>query len=152
MKKIIAIVLCLVTLFSFVACSCNKEEKVPVDQISVTGKKYKVDLSTVNIAWDEGKEPSSIKQMDFISSVKQWYKDSTIEFTSENTFSLGGTNNALYDIYAENCERIDNELYKELRLRGKVDVMVYENKVTFLCDFFLKGWGMYLSIDYILEK
>lgn len=151
MKRIIGLILCLLTLFSVVACSCNKEQE-PSEQISVTGKKYKVDLSSINIAWEEGKEPSSIKQMDFISSIKQWYKDSIIEFTNENTFSLSNTNNGLYDIYAENCERVDNELVKELRLRGKVDVMIYEDKVTLFCDFFVKGWGMYLSIDYILEK
>lgn len=150
MKRIIALILCLVTVLALVACGCDDEE--PVEIINVTGNTYNVDLTTINIAWDEGKEPSKYQQETFIAAVKTWYAGSKITFTDENSFSLGNTNNENYDFYAENCDRIDNELYKELRMQGNVDVVIYEDKVSFLCDFFLKGWGMYLSIDYNLAK
>lgn len=151
MKRIIALALCLITVFSFVSCGCVKEEEV-VEAIKVTGNIYKVDLETVNIAWEDGNEPTQYEKDTFLSSVKAWYEGSEITFSDESSFSLSGTNNGTYDFYAESCERIDNELYKELRLRGNVDVVIYEDKVSFLCDFFLKGWGMYLSIDYKLSK
>lgn len=150
MKKIIALILCLITVFTLVGCGCVIDE--PVEVIEVTGKTYVVDLETINIAWEEGSEPSQYNKDTFLTSVKTWYANSQIAFENENSFSLSGTNNGTYDFYAENCERIDNELYKELRLRGNVDVVIYEDKVSFLCDFFLKGWGMYLSIDYKLVK
>ena len=148
MKRIIALSLCLICLFLFVACGCED----PVELIPVTGKTYKVDLESVNVAWDEGKTPNEIKQSDFISSVKLWYKDSEIKFTNESSFVLSGTNNGNYDLSVTDCDRVDNELYKELRLQGKVDVIIYEDRVSFLCDFFVKGWGMLLSIDYKLVK
>ena len=165
MKKILAIILCLITLFSFVACGCSNQaaqqeqnqqgqnqQQIPVQIINVAGNTYKVDLTTLNIAWEEDKEPSEVKKNDFMSSIKEWYKDSQITFDSEYSFVLSGTNNALYDLDADDCLREDNELYKEFRLRGNVDIMVYDDRVVFLCDFFLKGWGMYLSIDYLLVK
>ena len=150
MKRTIALILCLITALSFVGCGCIVDE--PVEVLNVSGKTYVVDLETINIAWEEGSEPTQYSQDTFINSVKTWYANSQITFENENSFSLSGTNNGTYDFYAENCERVDNELYKELRLRGNVDVVIYEDKVSFLCDFFLKGWGMYLSIDYKLSK
>ena len=151
MKRIIALILCLVTIMSFVACSCDDEEEA-VEAIEVTGNVYTVDLETINVAWDDGKEPSQYQKETFIAAVKTWYSGSQITFSDENSFSLSGTNSSTYDFYAEGCDRVDNELYKELRMRGSVDVVIYENKVSFLCDFFLKGWGMYLSIDYNIAK
>lgn len=150
MKKIIALALCIVLVGCFV--SCGSDDSEPVEIINVTGNKYKVDLETVNIAWDEGKEPTQYQKDTFIAAVKTWFANSQITFENENSFSLFGTNNETHDFYAENCERVDNELYKELRMRGNVDVLILEDKVSFLCDFFLKGWGMYLSMDYVLVK
>lgn len=150
MKRAFALVLCIVLVFCLVACSCESEE--PVEIINVTGNKYSVDLKAINIAWDEGKEPTQYQKETFISAVKTWFAGSEITFENENSFSLSGTNNGTHDFYAENCDRVDNELVKELRMRGKVDVLILENKVSFLCDFFVKGWGMYLSIDYNLAK
>ncbi len=150
MKRIIALALCVIFVLSFVACGCEDEE--PVKIIKVTGKTYEVDLKTINIAWDDGKEPSQYQKETFMAAVKTWFAGSKITFTDENSFSLSGTNNGTHDFFAENCERIDNELVKELRMRGKVDILILENKVSFLCDFFVKGWGMYLSIDYNLSK
>ena len=148
MKRIIAIILCLIGMLACVACGSDTEVQV----ISVTGKTYKVDLESINIAWEEGKTPNEIKQNDFVASVKTWYKDSEIKFTNENSFSLSNTSGGNYDFVASECDRIDNELFKELRFVGNVDVVVYEDRVSFLCDSFVKGWGMYLSIDYKLVK
>lgn len=150
MKRIVALVMCLMCIF--LCAACGEEEEGGTEILSVTGKTYSVDLESINVAWDDGKTPNEIKQNDFISSVKVWYKSSKITFTDENSFTLSNTNNGMYDFVASGCDRIDNELYKEIRLQGKVDVMLYEDKVSFLCDFFVKGWGMLLSIDYNLVK
>ncbi len=150
MKRIIALSLCLIIAFTCVAC--GEDEGEPVTPIEVTGKTYLADMESINVAWDDGKTPNEIKQNDFIASVKKWYKDSKITFTNENSFTLSGTNNGNYDLSVTDCDRIDNELYKELRMQGKVDVIIYEDRVSFLCDFFVKGWGMLLSIDYKLVK
>lgn len=150
MKRIMALALSVIFIFSLVACSCDNEE--PVEVIKVSGKTYTADLTTINIAWDDGKEPSQYQKETFISAVKTWYNGSKITFADENSFSLFDTNNGTYDFYAENCQRTNNELVKELKMRGKVDVLILEDKVSFLCDFFVKGWGLYLSIDYNLEK
>ena len=151
MKKIIAPLLCLIIILACVSCG-EEEAQTSTTYIEVTGKTYKADMSTVNFAWEEGKTQNEIKQNDFLASIKNWYANSQITFTDENSFTLSGTNNGNYDFIAEGCDRIDNELYKELRMLGNVDVVVYEDRVSFLCDFFVKGWGMYLSIDYVLVK
>ena len=150
MKKILALILCI--LFVLPLVSCGEEETETVEIINVTGNTYKVDLATINIAWDEGKEPTKYEKETFIASIKSWFGNSKIIFSSENSFSLSGTNNQTHDFYAESCERVDNELFKELKMRGNVDVLILDGKVSFLCDFFVKGWGMYVSIDYMLEK
>ena len=149
MKKTLAVLMCIISIFCCVACGEESEQATPIE---VTGKTYLADMESINVAWDDGKTPNEIKQNDFIASVKKWYKDSKITFTNESSFVLSGTNNGNYDLSVTDCDRIDNELYKELRMQGKVDVIIYEDRVSFLCDFFVKGWGMYLSIDYVLVK
>ena len=114
----------------------------------VSGKTYTVDMSTINVAWDEDNEPTQIKKDTFIALMKTELGKSTIVFTGENSFIMSGTNNQNHDFTADSCERIDNELFKEIEGKGNVDVLIYEDKISFLCDFFVKGWGMYISIDY----
>ena len=167
-KKIICLLLCLIIALTLV--SCNDEEKPEGDKpttnssqpnkenstdnkviYKVSGKEYKVDMSTINVAWDEDNAPTQINKDYFISLMKTEFGSSKITFTSENSFTLTGTNNQNHDFEAMDCERIDNELFKEIATKGNVDVLIYEDKVSFLCDFFVKGWGMYISIDYVSE-
>ncbi|MBO4983247.1 MAG: hypothetical protein J6D23_04245 [Clostridia bacterium] len=167
MKRIICLIFCLIAAFSLVACNNDEEPKdtKPTTSSSqqanneedkkviykVSGKEYKVDMSTINVAWDEDNAPTQINKDNFISLMKNEFGSSKITFTSENSFTLTGTNNQNHDFEATDCERIDNELFKEIATKGNVDVLIYEDKVSFLCDFFVKGWGMYISIDYVSE-
>ena len=87
------------------------------------------------------------QQETFIALVKTEFKGSEITFVDENTIELSGTNFGNHDFVAD-CERIMNELYAEVERKGKIDILIYEDKVSFMCDFF-SGW--YLSIDYKLK-
>ena len=163
-SKVMCLILCFATMFSFVACN-DREQKDNIPPTSssqqanveddekiiykVSGKEYKVDMSTINVAWDENKAPTQIMKDTFIALMKTEFGSSKIIFSSENSFTLTGTNNQNHDFEAMDCERIDNELFKEIATKGNVDVLIYEDKVSFLCDFFVKGWGMYISIDYV---
>lgn len=167
MKRVLCLILCLITIFSFIACNNEEEPKdtKPTTSSSqqanneedkkviykVSGKEYKVDMSTINVAWDEDNAPTQINKDYFISLMKTEFGSSKIIFSSENSFTLTDTNNQNHDFEATDCERIDNELFKEIATKGNVDVLIYEDKVSFLCDFFVKGWGMYISIDYVSE-
>lgn len=117
----------------------------------VSGKTYVADLTTLNIAWDEKDEPTENNKTNFSNMIKNWFTSSVISFDSETSFALSGTANAMNDFVATDCEREDNELFKKLS-QGNVDVIIYEDKVSFLCDFFVKSWGMYISIDYKLVQ
>ena len=125
--------------------SKNPGESIKV--IEVSGKEFVADMSTLNVAWDEGNEPTDIQKNNFMNMIKTWFGSSVISFQGETSLTMTGTNNGNNDFVAENCERIDNELFKEIS-KGNIDIIVYEDKVSFLCDFFVKGWGMYVSIDY----
>ena len=126
-------------------------EKVdPVAVIEVTGKKYAVDLSTVNIAYEESDKPTQVEIDYFKAQINTWFANSTIEFTNETSFVLSGTESERNDVVATGCARKDNELFLTIAGKGNVDVVIYEGKVSYLCDFYFKGWGMYFSIDYKL--
>lgn len=152
MKRIIALALCLIMALLMVSCSEEEEEKEPQEIYKVTGNTYKADVTTINVGKDEGENINTNAQRDFIANIKSWFGESKITFTSENSFSLTGTNNGMHDFVAEDCQRDDNELFKEIKLRGNVDVLVGKDKVSMYCDFFYKGWGWYISIDYTLVK
>ena len=62
---------------------------------------------------------------------------------------MSGTDNGNNDFVAEDCERQDNELFKEIEGKGNVDVLIYEDKVSFMCDFFN---GYQILIEYNLVK
>lgn len=167
LKRIICLILSLVIALFLVACGKENEEnenKAPVSSstqggkeedkkviYNVSGKEYKADMSTINVAWDEDNAPTQIMKDTFIALMKTEFGGSKITFTSENSFTLTDTNNQNHDLEATDCERIDNELFKEIAAKGNVDLLIYEDKVSFLCDFFVKGWGMYISIDYVSE-
>ena len=125
----------------------SKNPTEPVKIIEVSGKEFAADMSTLNIAWDESNVPTDIQKNYFMNMIDVWFGSSVISFQSETSFTMTGTDNGNHDFVAEDCERIDNELFKEIS-KGNIDVIVYEDKVSFLCDFFVKGWGMYVSIDY----
>ncbi len=165
MKKFLILILCL--LISFTAVSCGDEE-TPSSQSTtssstqdtggnednvtvyeVSGKSYLADVSTVNIAWDEDREVTQIQKDTFMALIKTEFKSSTISFSSENSVELIGTNNKSHDFTAQDCDRIDNELFAEIDKKGKIDILIYEDKISFICDFF-SGW--YFSIDYKLVK
>lgn len=164
-KRIICLLLCLIIALTLVSCneeeSCegnkpttnssqpNKENSTDNKVIyKVSGKEYRADITTLNIAWEEGEAPTKIEQDQFVSLMKVKFENSKIVFLDESSFTMCDTNNQNDDFTASNCDRVENELFKEIKGRGNVDVLIYENKVSFLCDFFVKGWGMYISIDY----
>ena len=120
----------------------------PKEIYGVTGKTYYVDLSTINVGWDEGSEPTQIKKETFIALIKNEFGSSVVTFTGENSFTLSGTNNGNHDATATECQRAENELYAELE-NGVMDIMIYEDKVVVFCDLFAKGWGLYFSLDYV---
>lgn len=123
----------------------EKEDNVTVYEVS--GKSYLADISTINIAWDEDKEFTQIQKDTFMALIKTEFKNSVISFASENSVEMRDTNGKSHDFSAENCDRIDNELFAEIPKKGKIDILIYEDKISFMCDFF-KGW--YFSIDYKL--
>ena len=169
MKRFLAIFLCV--LLSLGMLSCNKEEGTtpttqggststtkqpsgstePKEIYEVTGKTYYVDLSTINVGWDEDSEPTQIKKETFIALIKNEFGSSVITFTDGNGFVLSGTNNGNHNATATDCQRADNELYAELE-NGVIDIMIYEDKVVVFSDLFAKGWGMYFSLDYVENK
>ena len=115
----------------------------------VNGNEYVADLSTFQYALDEDNEASDIQKEIFENIVKTSFKNSKITFTGENSFILSGTDNGNNDFVAEDCERQDNELFKEIEGKGNVDVLIYEDKVSFMCDFFN---GYQILIEYNLVK
>ena len=125
----------------------SKNPGEPIKVIEVSGKEFVADMSTLNVAWDEGNEPTDIQKNYFMNMIDVWFGSSVISFQGETSLTMTGTDNGNHDFVAADCERIDNELFKEIS-KGNIDVIVYEDKVSFLCDFFVKGWGMYVSIDY----
>ncbi len=127
----------------------------PPEIISVKGKAYKADISTINIAWDsDGDEPTQIQQDFFIATLKVKYAESVISFSDENSFVLTGTKDGFDDLVVESCDRQYNELFRKIDKLGNVDVVIEEDKVSFLADFFkgANGIKMYFSIDYVLIK
>ena len=118
-------------------------------EYEVGGKEYIADLATLQYALDEDNEASDFQKETFINTVKIYFKDSKITFTGENSFTMSGTNNGNNDFVAENCERKDNELFKAIEGKGNVDLLIYEDKVSFMCDFFD---GYQILIDYKLVK
>ena len=129
--------------------STESSQKPPATIYKVSGKEYVADISTINIAWDEGEEPTDIQKTNFINMIKKGFGSSVITFENENSFTMTGTDNANHDFVATECERVENELYKEIS-KGNVDVVISEGKISFLCDFFIKQ-GFYISIDYKLK-
>ena len=168
MKRILLIALCLI-LFILAGCGEENGEKSEASQpnnttdtsssqtsssqkdtaIKVSGKSYKADTGTINLAWDkDGKEPTQYEIDTFKTRIKVEFANSVIRFTDESSFTLTGTNNQIHDISVENCERIENELFKEIS-RGSVDIIINEDKISFLFDFYT-DW--YVSIDYNIIK
>lgn len=125
---------------------------VPEVIYEVTGKSYKADMTTVNIAWDEDNEPTQYQKDTFEAFLKANFGESLIAFSSESSFTLSGTYHSLYDIVANDCDRVDNELFKRIEKQGNVDVVIEDGKISFLSDCFVNGWKMYFSIDYLLVK
>ena len=162
MKRIIALALCAVIGLALASCgdegttvttTTTSSITVPDVIYKIAGNTYKADISSINVAWDEGgEEPSKYQQETFIAFLKANLGDSVITFSKENSFTLSETNGSMYDLVADDCDRIYNELYKTVSKRGNVDVVIEENKISFLCDFFISGWGMYFSMEYKLVK
>ena len=131
--------------------SQTTETKEPPVTVEVSGKSYKADISTVNIAWDDGvDEPTQYQRETFVAWLKTHFGESVITFNDEKSFILSKTKSGLYDMVVDDCERMYNELFKTIPRLGNVDVVVENGKLSFLSDFFLNGWGMYFSIDYVL--
>ena len=163
-RIILILLLSVAMLFVLVSCGDDGETtgstvttgtEAPPTIIDVAGKVYKADITTVNVAWDEGdEEPSQYKQETFVALLKTIYANSVIEFTSETSFTLKGTKDGLWDIVAEDCDRMYNELFQSITKFGNVDVVVEDGTVSFLSDCFVdkEGWGMYFSIDYTLQE
>ncbi len=165
--KALCLIFCLITVCSFSACKDKGEQEGQTPPVSssqpsdkeedkkvvykVSGKEYKADMSTINVAWDEDNEPTQIMKDTFIALMRTELGNSKITFSDESSFTFSGTNNKNHDFEAISCERIENELFDEIEGKGNVDVLIYKDKVSFLCDFFVKGWGMYISIDYVSE-
>lgn len=167
-KKIILLTLCaaLVTVFA----SCGEDETAgtttttlivpptgetqePPKTIEVSGKSYKMDKTTINVAWEEGgEEPTQYQQETFVAHLKALFGESVITFTDENSFIMSGTDGGQLDFEAQNCDRVYNELYQKIGKLGNVDVVIENEKISFLSDFFIVGWKMYFSIDYTLIK
>ena len=162
MKKIIAVLLCLIMLISLISCGndhtensqeSNESTTESTDKaniISVAGKKYKVKIDTINVAYDKEKYEHTQYEIDTFRTMRKLeFKDSYITFNGENSFELKGTNNQIHDLSAENCERIENELFKKTE-KGNVDILILsEKEISFLFDFF-EGW--LVSIDYELDE
>lgn len=129
--------------------STQSSQKPQVTIYNVTGKEYVADITSLNIAWDEGEEPTEIQKVNFMNMIKKGFASSVITFQDENSFTMTGTDNSNHDFVAEGCERQENELFKKIS-KGNVDVVISEGKVSFLCDFFIKQ-GFYISIDYKLK-
>lgn len=165
MKRFLALFLCII--MSLAMVSCGDEETEPSQSTTpssnqdttekedsgtvyeVSGKSYLADITTVNIAWDEDREVTQIQKDTFIALVKTEFKNSVVAFPSENGVVLSGTNNKSHDFSVQNCDRIDNELCAEVEKKGKIDILIYEDKISFMCDFF-SGW--YFAVDYMLIK
>ena len=168
-KRVLAIILCVLTVFCLFSCggateTTGTEESTqsqatqkpatsgkPTEIYNVTGKSYRVDTSTINIGWNEGEEPTQIQKDTFIALVKNEFGVSEVKFSDESSFELTKTNNSNHNASAQNCQRAENEMYAELS-NGSIGIMVFEDKITMYCDFFAKGWGMYFSIDYLEIK
>ena len=67
--------------------SQTTETTEPPVTIQVAGKSYKVDVTTVNIAWDDlADEPTQYNQETFVAWLKTHFGESTITFTDESSF------------------------------------------------------------------
>ena len=162
MKRIIAILLCLIMLIVLISCgddtvesestkdSTTESSTNQTETISVTGKRYNVNIETVNIAYDQEQYEHTQYEIDTFKTLRKIeFKDSYIVFTDDNSFQLIGTNNQINDITVTDCERIDNELFKETK-NGNVDILIInEKEISFLFDFY-EGW--LVSIDYELAE
>ena len=163
MKRIIAVFLCLIMLVCLISCGNDETEtSVPksenttesstteADAISVSGKRFNVKIDTINVAYDKEKYEHTQYEIDTFKALRKLeFKNSYIVFNGENSFELRGTNNQIHDLSAEDCERIENELFKETS-KGNVDILILnEKEISFLFDFF-EGW--LVSIDYELAE
>lgn len=157
MKRIIAILLSIITIFALVACSCddNKDEekdknnKQAEETMVLKGNVYKANIETVNIAYEDDKKPTDAQLETLTQQIKIGFKDSIITFTDENSFTLTETNNNNHNFTANDCLREGNELFKTIEKRGDVDVLVEGEKLSMYMNFYT---DRQVYIEYNLVK
>ena len=166
MKRFLALFLMFILALSCISCNDEKKPSSSSNGAStesstkdenqdetpkghkIAGNSYVADIDTLNVGKEAGAN-SSMPQNTFIAFIKSEFKNSKIEFPDENAVSLTGTNNKNHDFSVQDCTRLENELFAEIKGKGNIDILIYEDKVSFMCDFF-KGWQ--ISIDYKIVK
>lgn len=159
MKRFISLLLGIVMLLSLFACSCEKDEEnenvggnnIPAnaEPITLAGRVYKANIDAINIGYDQDQSPSEIEINNLKEQIKIGYRDSVITFTGENSYTLTGTDNKNHDLTVTDCERAGNELMKEIRKKGSINLAVKGDTLSMLIDFYK---DRYVTIEYTLVK